>query len=63
MQMFGFRPPTWPNHTAIAKSLGLTPKDYRYYDIKGGEFLYKGMLEDLGGAEAGDLVILHGCCP
>ncbi|MDA7568180.1 aspartate/tyrosine/aromatic aminotransferase [Emcibacteraceae bacterium] len=54
--------PTWPNHTAITKSLGLTPKEYRYYDIKGGEFLYKGMLEDLGGAEAGDVVILHGCC-
>lgn len=54
--------PTWPNHTTITKSLGLTPKEYRYYDIKGGEFLYKGMLEDLGGAEAGDVVILHGCC-
>ena len=54
--------PTWPNHTAITKSLGLTPEEYRYYDIKGGEFLYKGMLEDLGGAEAGDVVILHGCC-
>lgn len=54
--------PTWPNHTAITKSLGLTPKDYRYYDIKGGEFLYEGMLEDLSGAEKGDVVILHGCC-
>lgn len=54
--------PTWPNHTAITKSLGLTPKDYRYYDIKGGEFLYDGMLEDLGSAEKGDVVILHGCC-
>lgn len=54
--------PTWPNHTAITKSLGLTPKEYRYYDIKGGEFLYKKMLEDLGRAEAGDVVILHGCC-
>jgi len=54
--------PTWPNHTAITKSLGLTPKDYRYYDIKGGEFLYDGMLEDLVSAEKGDVVILHGCC-
>lgn len=54
--------PTWPNHTAITKSLGLTPKDYRYYDIKAGEFLYEGMLEDLNGAEEGDVVILHGCC-
>ncbi|MDC1089822.1 aspartate/tyrosine/aromatic aminotransferase [Emcibacteraceae bacterium] len=54
--------PTWPNHTAITKTLGLTPKEYRYYDIKGGEFLYKEMLEDLGRADEGDVVILHGCC-
>lgn len=54
--------PTWPNHTAITKAVGLTPKDYRYYDMKRGEFLYKEMLEDLSGAEAGDVVILHGCC-
>ena len=54
--------PTWPNHTAITKSLGLTPKPYRYYDIKGAEFLYEGMLEDLSGAKEGDVVILHGCC-
>lgn len=54
--------PTWPNHTAITKSLGLTPKPYRYYDIKEGDFLYEGMIEDLSGAEAGDVVILHGCC-
>jgi aspartate aminotransferase len=54
--------PTWPNHTAITKAIGLSPKEYRYYDIKNGEFLYKEMLEDLNGAEAGDLFILHGCC-
>jgi len=54
--------PTWPNHTAITKAIGLSPKEYRYYDIKNGEFLYKEMLEDLNGAEAGDVFILHGCC-
>lgn len=54
--------PTWPNHTAITKSLGLTPKQYRYYDIKQGAFQYQEMLEDLAGAGEGDVVILHGCC-
>ncbi|MDG1437631.1 MAG: aspartate/tyrosine/aromatic aminotransferase, partial [Emcibacteraceae bacterium] len=54
--------PTWPNHTAITKAIGLTPKDYRYYDMKKGEFLYNEMLEDLSAAQAGDVVILHGCC-
>lgn len=54
--------PTWPNHTAITKSLDLKPKQYRYYDIKQGQFQYKEMLEDLSGASVGDVVILHGCC-
>tara|TARA_R110002096_G_scaffold257381_1_gene451040 strand:- start:402646 stop:403845 length:1200 start_codon:yes stop_codon:yes gene_type:complete len=54
--------PTWPNHTAITKSLGLNPKQYRYYDTKAGEFLYEGMLEDLSSAKVGDVIILHGCC-
>ncbi len=54
--------PTWPNHTAITKSLGLNPKQYRYYDIKQGQFQYEEMLEDLSGADVGDVVILHGCC-
>ena len=54
--------PTWPNHNAITKSVGLEAKTYRYYDMKKGEFLYKEMLEDLSGAEVGDVVLLHGCC-
>lgn len=54
--------PTWPNHTAITKSLDLNPKQYRYYDIKQGAFQYQEMLEDLSGASRGDVVILHGCC-
>lgn len=54
--------PTWPNHTAITKSLDLNPKQYRYYDTKNGEFQYDGMMEDLAGASVGDVVILHGCC-
>ena len=54
--------PTWPNHTAITKSLDLTPKQYRYYDTKAGEFLYEQMFEDLSAANVGDVVILHGCC-
>lgn len=54
--------PTWPNHNAITGSLGLEAKPYRYYDTKKGDFLYAQMLEDLRGANVGDVVILHGCC-
>ena len=54
--------PTWPNHYGIAKGVGLKTKPYRYYDIKKGEFLYEGMIEDLKQAQAGDVIVLHGCC-
>ena len=54
--------PTWPNHTAVTKSLELKPRQYRYYDTKGGVFLFEGMMEDLSRAKSGDVVILHGCC-
>ncbi len=54
--------PTWPNHYGIMSSSGLQTEAYRYYDIKKGEFLYSEMMEDLNTAQAGDVIILHGCC-
>lgn len=54
--------PTWPNHHAIAKASGLKAESYRYYDIKNAKLLFDEMIEDLGRADRGDMVILHGCC-
>lgn len=54
--------PTWPNHHGIAIASALNTKTYRYYDIKKGEFLFAEMMEDLNEADAGDVIILHGCC-
>ncbi|MEM9319355.1 MAG: amino acid aminotransferase [Pseudomonadota bacterium] len=53
--------PTWPNHPAILKYLGLPVRTYRYLDAAGGVDV-AGMLDDLGQAAAGDIVLLHGCC-
>ncbi len=54
--------PTWPNHPAIAKYLGMEVATYRYFDAESGAVDFDAMLDDLGRVEAGDVVVLHGCC-
>ena len=54
--------PTWPNHAPIAAHAGLATTPYRYYDAGSGEVDADGLLADLGGLAAGDVVLLHGCC-
>lgn len=54
--------PTWPNHIPLVGSVGLEFKEYRYYDPQAHGVDFSGMMEDLSGAEAGDVVLLHGCC-
>ncbi|MBF0802843.1 MULTISPECIES: amino acid aminotransferase [unclassified Neisseria] len=54
--------PTWPNHNAIFKAVGINIRDYRYYDKTAHSLDWSGLIEDLGRAEAGDVVLLHGCC-
>ena len=54
--------PTWPNHPAIARHLGLKMAEYRYFDAETGGVDFDGMLADLGAAAPGDVVLLHGCC-
>lgn len=57
---FWYSNPTWPNHVAILKYLGIPAQAYRYFE--GGVVNIDGMLDDLSGAAAGDVVLLHGCC-
>ena len=54
--------PTWPNHPAIAGYLGVPVSEYRYFDAETGGVDFAAMMEDLGRAAAGDVVMLHGCC-
>lgn len=54
--------PTWPNHVAIMKYLGIDHASYRYFDTETRGVNFDGMMEDLGKADSGDVVLLHGCC-
>ncbi|SDY67153.1 aromatic amino acid aminotransferase apoenzyme [Jannaschia faecimaris] len=54
--------PTWPNHPAIAKYLGVPVSEYRYFDAQTGGVDFAAMMGDLSSATAGDVVMLHGCC-
>lgn len=54
--------PTWGNHVSILKHMGIAHRPYRYFDAESGTVDFAGMLADLEGAQAGDVVLLHGCC-
>ncbi|HCH32532.1 MAG TPA: aromatic amino acid aminotransferase [Oceanospirillaceae bacterium] len=55
--------PTWANHHAVFNSAGLTIKQYPYYNRDTKAVDFDAMLATLDQeAEAGDLVLLHGCC-
>ncbi|CAN0900133.1 Aspartate aminotransferase, cytoplasmic [Linum grandiflorum] len=53
--------PTWGNHIKIFTLAGLSVKTYRYYDPATKGLDFQGMLEDLGSAPSGAVVLLHAC--
>lgn len=54
--------PTWPNHNNIFQTAGLEICNYDYYDAKNHGLDFDGMLTSLAKAQAGDVVLFHGCC-
>jgi aspartate aminotransferase len=54
--------PTWPNHPAILAYLGMPARTYRYFDAETRGVDFAGMMADLVGLKAGDVLLLHGCC-
>ncbi|OQM74408.1 aromatic amino acid transaminase [Manganibacter manganicus] len=54
--------PTWPNHGQIIRGAGLGTAEYPYFDVQSGSIRFDAMLEALRHANAGDVVLLHGCC-
>lgn len=52
---------TWANHHGIASALGATARTYRYLGVDGG-LDAEGLLQDVRGVPAGDVIVLHGCC-
>lgn len=54
--------PSWGNHAAIAKHSGLEIANYPYFNAETGRVDFAAMKAGLEKAEAGDLILLHGCC-
>ncbi|MEM9228107.1 MAG: amino acid aminotransferase [Pseudomonadota bacterium] len=54
--------PTWPNHPAMVRHMGLAAGTYRYFDSATRGVDFTGMMQDLAQVAADDVVILHGCC-
>ncbi|XP_030452450.1 aspartate aminotransferase, cytoplasmic-like [Syzygium oleosum] len=53
--------PTWGNHPKVFTLAGLSVKYYRYYDPATRGLDFQGLLEDLGSAPLGAVVLLHAC--
>jgi aspartate aminotransferase len=54
--------PTWGNHGLIFGRAGYTDlRQYRYWDAENRNLDFSGMMEDLGQAPSGAVVILHAC--
>ncbi|VFQ73221.1 unnamed protein product [Cuscuta campestris] len=53
--------PTWGNHPKVFTLAGLSVKAYRYYDPVTRGLDIQGLLEDLGSAPSGAIVLLHAC--
>jgi aromatic-amino-acid transaminase len=54
--------PTWPNHGPLIECSGVEMVPHPYYDPVSRRILFDEMMAALEKAQAGDLVLLHGCC-
>ncbi|MDA0147392.1 amino acid aminotransferase [Vibrio sp. LaRot3] len=54
--------PTWANHNGVFTAAGIETAQYSYYNAETKDKDFSAMLADLEKANAGDIVLLHGCC-
>lgn len=54
--------PSWPNHKNVFGAAGLEVREYSYYDATEHRLDFEAMISSLQQAEAGDVVLFHGCC-
>jgi len=54
--------PTWPNHIPLLASSGFNLERYAYFDVASGSADINAIMNSLGQAKKGDIVLLHGCC-
>ncbi|KAI4337475.1 hypothetical protein L6164_015888 [Bauhinia variegata] len=53
--------PTWGNHPKVFTLAGLSVKTYRYYAPATRGLDFEGLLEDIGSAPSGSIILLHAC--
>ncbi|RYQ85420.1 hypothetical protein Ahy_B10g104980 isoform C [Arachis hypogaea] len=53
--------PTWGNHPKVFTLAGLTVQTYRYYAPATRGLDFQGLMEDLGAAPSGSVILLHAC--
>jgi aspartate/tyrosine/aromatic aminotransferase len=54
--------PTWPNHPQIFQAAGVTLKSHPYFNASTNALDLEGMLAAIAKMQAGDVILLHGCC-
>jgi aspartate aminotransferase len=54
--------PTWPNHVPLLSLPGLQLEKYPYYDFASHQVDFDGMSGAIEKMNAGDVLLLHGCC-
>lgn len=54
--------PTWANHIPLLGDAGLELHTYPYFDKASASIKFDEMMDCLSKANAGDVVLLHGCC-
>ncbi|EIW85039.1 aspartate aminotransferase [Coniophora puteana RWD-64-598 SS2] len=53
--------PTWANHQAIFRNVGIEPVDYPYYDPKTIGLDFDGLMNSISDAPSGSVFLLHAC--
>ena len=54
--------PSWPNHAPIIQATGMEPETFTHADIATETLDFDALLTAMRAADAGDVVLLHGCC-
>lgn len=54
--------PTWANHIPLMGEAGLEINTYPYFDKESASIKFDEMIDCLSKVNAGDIVLLHGCC-
>ena len=54
--------PTWPNHVPLISGCNLEIVEYPYYERDTHSIRFDRLLDAIGTAQPGDVLLLHGCC-